>query len=200
MRLVIDGKVKGATGWVVAPRAFITAGHCVYYKALGGWITEAALCPRFDNACAKAYTVTAVYALKGWIDSGDDEDHRYDIAACVVSEKFADTEPPLSFDTSILPGLKFTAIGYPITPITGHEFNGKRMWKSVGGLISAGGDIQWAENNLTNGASGGPWCEPDNNYVVSGLTSYREDDANRSASPMFSNGGFQNLYDAVKNL
>src|SRR5437588_3460907 len=43
MRLVIDGKIKGATGWVVAPRAFITAGHCVYYKALGGWITEAAL-------------------------------------------------------------------------------------------------------------------------------------------------------------
>ncbi|HMF55203.1 MAG TPA: hypothetical protein VK619_02475 [Pyrinomonadaceae bacterium] len=196
MLLVIDGKQKGATGWVVAPHAFITAGHCVYHPDFGGWITQAALCPRYDNRCAKTYTVTTVYALKGWVES---KDWRYDMAACVVSEKFASTEPPLSFDVGILPGLRFTAIGYPIKPIPGHEFNGKRMWKSVGNLITGGDGFQWAENNLTGGASGGPWCETLNNYVVSGLTSDRGEDPNAAQSPLFTNG-FRNLYDAVKNL
>ncbi|MGA2650783.1 MAG: hypothetical protein ABSF28_09680 [Terracidiphilus sp.] len=121
------------------------------------------------------------------------------MAACVVTTNFASTEPPLAFDAGILPGLKFTAIGYPIKPIPGHEFNGKRMWKCVGDLISAGGGFQYAANNLTGGSSGGPWCEPDNNMVVSGLTSDRKNDPNAAQSPLFANG-FQNLYDAVKNL
>jgi V8-like Glu-specific endopeptidase len=196
MLLAIGGKNLGGTGWVVAPRAFITAGHCVYYEEYGGWITKAALCPRYDTECVKSYKVTTVYALKGWVESGD---HRYDMAACVVSENFATTEPPLAFDTGLIPGLHFTAIGYPIKPIAGCDFNGKRMWKSVGDRITLTNYAIWAENNLTGGASGGPWCETDNNYVISGINSNREDDPNTLESPMFDNG-FDNLYNAVKNL
>jgi V8-like Glu-specific endopeptidase len=196
MGLVLNGKKKGATGWVVAPRAFITAGHCVYTEELGGWITQAFLAPRYNNAVDTLYTGVTVYTFKGWTES---EKRAYDMAACVVTEKFAKTEPPLAFDTGVLPGLNFAVIGYPIRPIPDHDFNGKRMWKCVGDLIRAGGGVQWAANNLTGGSSGGPWCETGNKYIVSGLTSYRDDDPNEACSPLFANT-FEILYDAVKDL
>ena len=197
MGVVIGGGKKTASGWVVARRAFITAGHCVFHPDFGGWITQAGFAPRYNNGVDTAFTVATVYTLKGWVDS---KNWIYDMAACVVTANFEATEPPLPFDTGILPGLNFTAIGYPIRPIPGHDFNGKRMWKCVGDLIRAEGGLQYAVNNLTGGSSGGPWCETGTaNMVVSGLTSDRDDDPNVAQSPLFANG-FQNLYDAVKNF
>jgi V8-like Glu-specific endopeptidase len=196
MMLVIGGTDLTATGWVVAPRAFITAGHCVYEKTYGGWITKASLCPRYDDACVKEYKVTTVYTLKGWYQS---EDHRYDMAACVVSEKFAATEPPLAFSTGVSLKRRYAAAGYPAIRIAGYRFDGKRMWRSVGDAIDTVGGLQWAENNMTKGSSGGPWFDTGKNFAVSGITSHRDNDANAMASPLLING-FQNLYDAVKNI
>ena len=121
------------------------------------------------------------------------------MAACIISEDFASSEPPLAFQTGIFTPSKFAAIGYPGTPIAKYQFNGKRMWQSVGAWVSEKNGIVWAENNLTSGASGGPWCDPDGNYRVYGLTSYREDDPDQAGSPAFLDG-FDNLYDALKNL
>jgi hypothetical protein len=56
-----------------------------------------------------------------------------------------------------------------------------------------------ATNNLTDGASGGPWCDNDSNYAVTGLNSNRENDANVLFSPLFDNG-FEKLYDTVKGF
>jgi len=186
----------GASGWVVARRAFITAGHCVFLPRLGGWITKAVFCPRFNNQCTKEYKGILVYTLKGWVE---DTDGVYDMAACVISEDFASTEPPLAFETGIFTPGRFTAAGYPIKPTPKHQFNGKRMWKSVGSLVSEKAGIIWAYNDLTGGASGGPWCDPDGAYHVYGLNSDRADDPDQAASPAFLNG-FDNLYNAVKNL
>jgi V8-like Glu-specific endopeptidase len=196
MGLVIGGGKKTASGWVGARRAFFTAGHCVFHPDFGGWITQAGFGPRYNNGVDTAFTVATVYTLKGWVDS---KNWVYDMAACVVTENFAATEPPLAFDAGILPGLKFTAIGYPNRPIPGHDFNGKRMWKCLGDFIKAEGGLQYAANNFTRGASGGPWCETGNNMVVSGVTSDRDDDPNVAQSPLFVNG-FQNLYNAVKDF
>lgn len=192
---------KAGSGWVVAPRAFITAGHCVYYKDLGGWVEEIRFCPRFSLECSGTlYVVKAVFTLQGWIDTTDPDDAQYDLGACLVTEAFASTEPPLQFDTSPLPAFNFAAIGYPGRPIPGRQFNGKRMWKSVGGSLGVQQGMHFAENDFTQGASGGPWCEPDNNWVVSGLTAARgNNDPNVAVSPLFGQG-FQNLYNAVKNL
>ena len=189
------------SGWVVARRAFITAGHCVYYRDKGGWIYEAAFCPRFNIECAeKIFTVERVLTLQGWIDTTNEDDRQYDMAACVVTEPFLPSEPPLEFVVSSLPALDYAAIGYPGPPIPAHPFNRKRMWQSAGGLYIAQNSMVWAENDLTNGASGGPWCEPASNWVVGGLTSARlTDDPNLAVSPVLGQG-FENLYNAVKNL
>ncbi|HMF55202.1 MAG TPA: hypothetical protein VK619_02470 [Pyrinomonadaceae bacterium] len=199
------GNILGASGWVVAPNAFITAGHCVYDADKGGWITEARFVPHLYTGNEREFIVTTVYTLKGWIEtsnSGTQEDYQYDMAACVISQGFdLESSPPLSFD--IGPAGQYSAIGYPSTPMPGYNFNGVEMWKSIGNRTSSGpypvDGLWWAENNLTGGASGGPWCEPGNNYVVSGINSFRLYDPNEMASPALEQG-FQNLYDAVKNL
>ena len=196
MILVIGGAKKGATGWVVARRAFITAGHCVFHPDFGGWITQAGFAPRYNTRAETSFVVTSVYSLKGWVES---KLWAYDMAACVITENFATTEPPLAFNTGIIPALKDTAIGYPIRPIVGHDFNGKRMWKCVGKLIDLKDDVQFATNNFTGGSSGGPWCDNDDSFQVTGLTSRRDDDSNVAQSPTFDNG-FQKLYDAVKDF
>lgn len=201
MKYYPSAPLKAASGWVVAPRAFITAGHCVYWPDFSGWVYEAVFCPRFDLACsAKEYVVEAVFTLRGWLDSPNNNGRRYDIAACLVTEAFGSAEPPLRFEISPLPALRFAALGYPMTPNSTHQFNGKRMWKSDGASIEIKDSLHYAENDLTGGASGGPWCEPDNEWRVSGLTAARlGKDPNVAASPVFDQG-FQNLYDAVKNL
>jgi hypothetical protein len=69
----------------------------------------------------------------------------------------------------------------------------------LGDTTDEGDGMIWAENDLTGGASGGPWLRGDDE-IVGGLTSARiTDDPNLAVSPVFAQG-FQNLYDAVKNL
>jgi V8-like Glu-specific endopeptidase len=196
MGLIIGGGRKTASGWVVARRAFFTAGHCVFHPKFGGWISWASFAPRYNNGVDTMFLGATVYSLKGWVESND---RAYDMAACVVTENFAETEPPLAVDAGILPGLNFTAIGYPLRPIPGHDFNGKRMWKSVGDFIKLENGRLYAANSLNDGASGGPWCETGNKMVVSGLNAQRRNSAEVCISPYFVNG-FQNLYDAVKGF
>jgi V8-like Glu-specific endopeptidase len=193
-------KWLGGSGWVVAPRAFITAGHCVYYKDKGGWVSEVRYCPRYDGTCAKQYVVERVYTFQGWIDNTDENQREYDLAACVVTEPFAPSEPPLPVDPDLIPDLRFAAVGYPGPPIPEYPFNKKRMWQALGNATKLEGSMIWAENNLTSGSSGGPWCEPNNNWIVGGITAARiDDDPNLAVSPMFE-GIFEKLYDVVKNL
>ena len=194
---------SGATGWVVAPRAFITAGHCVYAVKHGGWITEASFCPRFNNACAAGiYRVKTVFTLQGFLDeeqSGDTTERQYDMAACLVTKTFHEKEPPLSFVVDSPPARQYAAIGYPIRPKK-HAFNGMRMWQALGDWTLTNDGMIYAATVLGGGASGGPWCDPENDWVVSGLTSGRfHQDPNVRVSPVFGQG-FQNLYNAVKNF
>lgn len=188
------GKRVGATGWVVAPQAFITSGHCVYHPDHGGWITQAAFCPRYDGSCPKPFTVSAVYTLQGWLDG----DWAYDIAACVVTERFTTAELPLLWEKFTLPPLKALALGYPIKPTSKHEFNGKRMWRCLGDIESYSGGILTMANDFTGGASGGPWLTPPD-APAEGLTSDRGPSADLATSPVFGQG-FENLYDAVKSI
>lgn len=199
LKFAADQQAKGASGWVVAPKAFMTAGHCVFHHDFGGWISEAAFCPRFNLTCSKSFTVVTVYTLQGWIDANDD--WQYDLAACVVSEAFTGKEPPLAFETNRLPAMQYAGVGYPIKPTAKHEFNGKRMWQSFGDCQSYENGVLTAVNDLTGGASGGPWLEASESDAAGGLTSARppELSPNLALSPYFTQG-ITNLYDAVKNL
>jgi V8-like Glu-specific endopeptidase len=188
-------RMRYSSGWVVATRAFITAGHCVYKHNLSGkeWPRNGRFEPRFHLKESKYYKVIAIYTLAGWVNS---KKPAYDMAACVIGEDFANTEPPLQFDTKSLKRTKsYTAVGYPGKPIGEFDYSGERMWKCVGKGQDAGA-LKLAENNFTSGASGGPWFDNDTNYVVTGINSFRRDNQNVLYSPYFKNG-FQKLFDIV---
>lgn len=197
MRMRFDPlRPKGGSGWVVAPRAFITAGHCVYNHDIPNWVIEATFCPRFDGTCEKSFTVSSVYTLQGWLDG----DMAYDLAACVVAESFTIKELPMLWSPFTVPELKYLAAGYPIVPTSEYDFNGKRMWRCQGQTAGFSNQVITMYNDFTPGASGGPWLEPPD-AMAGGITSHRDDDVpeGQIQSPIFATG-FQNLYDAVKNL
>jgi hypothetical protein len=172
----------------------------VYEEERGGWIIKASFCPRFNSDCpGKTYTVEAAFTLQGWLDHIAESDHKFDLAVCLVTEPFEATEPPLPFVANAPAASQYAAIGYPGKPIPGYQFNEKRMWQALGNLALVA-DVLFAENNLTTGASGGPWCAPKENWVVRGLTAGRTTPSpNLAVSPIFA-AGFQNLYDAVKDF
>jgi V8-like Glu-specific endopeptidase len=204
LALRFPGKVKPlqvtATGWVGARRALFTAGHSVYRSIYGGWITKAGFAPRYNNKVEVGYFVKTVYTLQGWIDKGEAE---FDLAACVVTREFADKEPPLAVSTDELPALNITTIGYPGRPRGQYFFNGKRMWKCTGEFVGDEDGMRIAVNNLTEGASGGPWYDADaNSSDILGLISqvnFEDYDQPVAKSPFFSTG-FKNLYERVKDL
>lgn len=195
--VLIGTKKLFGSGWVVAKRAFITAGHGVYISARGGWINQAQFAPRFNTKAGKVYDVKTVYSLKGWVEN---DESPYDMAACVVTEDFTEAEPPLKFEATLFAPKIITAIGYPNRPIPGHDFNGKRMWQSVGEFIKDAEDMWWAANNMSAGASGGPWCDPASKMIINGITANRPDgETDVVRSPDFFNG-LDKLYKAVKDL
>lgn len=198
--VITDADIRSfGSGWVVAPRAFVTAGHCVYSaKRFGGWISLAVFEPRYNATVVRFYRVATIYTLKGWVE---DEDPVYDMAACVVTENFTQAEPPLRFQDGIFPPDKFTAIGYPDRPIDDKDnFNGQRMWKCTGEFIKESGGMWLAANDFTQGASGGPWCDANNEAIVYGITAWRRgNDPDVAQSPILLNG-FENLYNAVKDM
>ena len=86
----------------------------------------------------------------------------------------------------------YTEIGYPGEPIPGFNFDGERMWQSVGAYLD-GSTIIRAEGNMTGGCSGGPWTvNNDPQRRPNGLNSHRYGDGNVIYSPYFGDN-FVNL-------
>jgi V8-like Glu-specific endopeptidase len=188
------------SGWVVAQRAFITAGHCVYRPQYDGWITAALFVPRYHKELKSAYKVETIFTLEGWYN---DQKRAYDMAVCVVTKNFdLDKEPPLAFKAESPYLLEFKAIGYPGRTEGEYDFNGERMWDCDGESLNSADGVQWMACNFTNGASGGPWWDSTNGYVA-GLSAGRNKSQEQLSSPDFGNDkgkGLENLYKEVKDL
>jgi len=77
-----NGKKFIGTGWLVSPRTVITAGHCVYMHAEGGWAKSIEVIPG-QNDAARPYGTFVGNALRstvGWVNSKNRE---YDYG-CII--------------------------------------------------------------------------------------------------------------------
>jgi glutamyl endopeptidase len=66
-----DNSTWIGTGWLVAPRTVITAGHCVYMHDHGGWAKSIEVIPGL-NAAAKPYhsgVSSNLRSVNGWVNS-----------------------------------------------------------------------------------------------------------------------------------
>ncbi len=73
------------TGWLVAPRMLLTAGHCVYMADEGGWVTQIEVIPGrdgtqrpFGSAIARDFR-----SVTGWTQDNDSD---YDYGAIMLPE------------------------------------------------------------------------------------------------------------------
>jgi len=87
-----DGSQWVGTGWFIAPRTLVTAGHCVYIKnsnvpGRDGWVKNIQVMPGrdADKLPFGMRTSTRFFSVQGWGDSGDEN---YDYGAIILSEPF----------------------------------------------------------------------------------------------------------------
>lgn len=71
------------TGWLVAPRLLLTAGHCVYMSDEGGWVTQIEVIPGRDatNRPFGSAIATDFRSVSGWTR---DTDSDYDYGAIIL--------------------------------------------------------------------------------------------------------------------
>lgn len=78
-----DGSTFIGTGWLVAPRTVITAGHCVFIANHGGWVRSIEVAPGRNGAQRPLgrCTSTSFRSVVGWTQFG----HRnYDYGAIIL--------------------------------------------------------------------------------------------------------------------
>lgn len=78
-----NGKRFIGTGWMISPRTVITAGHCVFMHAEGGWARSIEVVPGLNDA-ARPYGSASSGALRsvvGWTQSRNRE---YDYGAIIL--------------------------------------------------------------------------------------------------------------------
>jgi V8-like Glu-specific endopeptidase len=73
------------TGWLVAPRTLMTAGHCVYLHDLGGWAKSIEVIPGLNEAARPfgSFITSNLRSVNGWTNS---KNRDYDYGAIILPQ------------------------------------------------------------------------------------------------------------------
>lgn len=85
-----DGNYYRCTGYLYGPSIVGTAGHCVYFRAMGGWIVRAWVYPG-QNGSESPFgycQATKAHSVSGWVQ---DQDQRFDYGALELNCTIGDT-------------------------------------------------------------------------------------------------------------
>jgi glutamyl endopeptidase len=114
------------TGWLAGPRVVMTAGHCVYIHARGGWVKRIEVIPG-RNGASRPFgecTSSQFHSVKGWTES---KKRSHDYGAIILSSecKYGNRVGFFGFASlgffSLL-GLKVNLSGYPGDKPTGTQW------------------------------------------------------------------------------
>ncbi|MEM7126528.1 MAG: serine protease [Chloroflexota bacterium] len=78
-----DGRQTRCTGWFSGPRTVMTAGHCLYSHAAGGWARQIEVIPGMDSSSRPygSQISTSFRSVRGWVNSRNAE---YDYGAIIL--------------------------------------------------------------------------------------------------------------------
>jgi V8-like Glu-specific endopeptidase len=124
-----NGKRYIGSGAFIGPRVVLTAGHCIYFHADGGWARQIRVIPG-RNAAATPYgdaIATQYRSVKGWVNN-QDRDYDYGVIILPSNRLLGNTVgwmglANLSFFSLL--GLNVNNSGYP-----GDKPYGTQWWNS----------------------------------------------------------------------
>lgn len=161
-----NGKRYIGSGAFIGPRVVLTAGHCVYLHADGGWARQVRVIPG-RNGNTMPYgdaTGTRYWSVKGWVN---DRDSDYDYAVIVLPSALGSRVgwmglANLSFFSLL--GLNVNTSGYP-----GDKPYGTQWWNANNILAVTGRRLYYRIDTM-GGQSGSPvWRFKDGQRHIVGI-------------------------------
>jgi glutamyl endopeptidase len=142
------------TGWVVAPRMLVTAGHCVFHQQqMGGWAREILVSPGQDRE-VKPFGTHKVVRFSTTDLWHRDQNPDFDMAALHLDEPlFGEGE---GFQVGALPdnelkGFMVNVSGYPFD-----RGNGQEQWWAKNRIRAVTARRIFYDVDTSGGQSGGP--------------------------------------------
>src|SRR5262249_46972662 len=123
-------------GALIGPRTVITAGHCVFMKAQGGWARSITVTPG-RNGASKPFgdcKAIALRSVQGWTKMNKRE---YDYGAIILPVNGIKMRPPSAFGfanlstATLLAAKKINTAGYPGDKPPGTMWYAGRKAKAV---------------------------------------------------------------------
>jgi glutamyl endopeptidase len=182
------------TGWLVAPRTIITAGHCVYLHANGGWPKSIDVIPGMNDASRPygTYTGATFRSVVGWVN---DKKREYDYGAIILPKTSRPGDKTGVFGFSVktdayLLGSYLNLSGYPGDKGTPAPL-GDQQWFMARKASSVSPRVIFYDIDTMGGQSGSPvWVKVGNDRYAVGIHTNGHvsgNSATRIVAPVFNN-------------